>query len=136
MRRLCYLEASMAAWVAPLLGVAGIALYFLVSIRFAVYRRFPWEYLAVVAAALLLSAVELVRTPGPATAAAAAFCVALVAFAGWYFFSYSQYGGRETRPGPGEPFPDFSLPTSSGETFRLGAARGRRILLIFYRGDW
>jgi peroxiredoxin len=35
----------------------------------------------------------------------------------------------------GDPFPDFALPDSTGATFRLSEQRGRRVLLLFYRGD-
>lgn len=31
--------------------------------------------------------------------------------------------------------PDFELPDDRGQTFRLSARRGRRVLLVFYPGD-
>ena len=36
---------------------------------------------------------------------------------------------------PGAEAPDFSLPDQDGETFRLSAQRGQRLLLVFYPGD-
>ncbi|MGC5661652.1 thioredoxin-dependent thiol peroxidase [Micromonospora sp. WMMD723] len=33
---------------------------------------------------------------------------------------------------PGDPAPDFTLPTDTGETFSLAALRGRRVILYAY----
>ena len=35
----------------------------------------------------------------------------------------------------GDEAPDFTLPTASGEPFRLGALRGRKVVLFFYPQD-
>jgi thioredoxin-dependent peroxiredoxin len=35
----------------------------------------------------------------------------------------------------GKPVPDFSLPSTSGTTFRLSAARGSKLVLYFYPKD-
>ena len=37
-------------------------------------------------------------------------------------------------PGPGEPAPDFSLPSTDGGTFDLSEQRGKRVLLYFQEG--
>jgi peroxiredoxin len=47
-----------------------------------------------------------------------------------------MYGDREDRPRVGDRFPAFRLPTSDGGVFDLAAGRGKRHLLIFYRGSW
>ena len=36
---------------------------------------------------------------------------------------------------PGDPAPDFELPTDAGETLRLSALRGRPVVLYFYPKD-
>lgn len=36
----------------------------------------------------------------------------------------------------GKPAPDFALKDQQGKTFRLASMRGKRLLLIFYRGYW
>lgn len=36
---------------------------------------------------------------------------------------------------PGAPAPDFELPTDGGETLRLSALRGRKVVLYFYPAD-
>ena len=51
-------------------------------------------------------------------------------------FAYSMYAPREDRPRVGDRFPDFRLPSSDGAVFDLAAGRGKRHLLIFYRGSW
>jgi len=62
--------------------------------------------------------------------------LAIVVFSAWFVFSFTMYDRREDRPRVGDHFPDFTLPASDGTTFSLAAARGRRVLLIFYRGAW
>jgi len=120
----------------PLLAAGGFGLYFLSSFRLARYRRRPWEFVAIVAAGAALGAYRLVAAPGAATAVAAALAVGILAFACWFLFSFSMYGKREDRPRVGERFPDFALPTSDGRVFRLAETRGRRLLLVCYRGIW
>ena len=36
----------------------------------------------------------------------------------------------------GKPAPDFTVKDQNGNPFQLSALRGRRVLLIFYRGYW
>jgi cytochrome oxidase Cu insertion factor (SCO1/SenC/PrrC family) len=36
----------------------------------------------------------------------------------------------------GQPAPDFTLKDQHSKTFRLASMRGKRVLLIFYRGYW
>ena len=39
-------------------------------------------------------------------------------------------------PAPGQPAPDLALLDQSGTTVRLSAARGKKVVLVFYRGYW
>ena len=126
----------MPTLLGPLLAAGGFGLYFLSSFRLARFRRRPWEFVAIVAAGAALGAYRVVAAPGAATAVAAALAVGILAFACWFLFSFSMYGKREDRPRVGERFPDFALPTSDGRVFRLAEARGRRLLLVCYRGIW
>src|SRR5262245_56389089 len=120
----------------PVVAAAALGLYFLTTFRLAAYRRVPWEWLAVMLAATSFAVARAVREPGAATIVAAAVTWALVVFAAWFLFSFTMYGAREDRPRVGEQFPDFTLPASDGTTFHLAGARGRRLLLVFYRGAW
>ena len=36
----------------------------------------------------------------------------------------------------GQPAPNFALKDQQGKTVRLSLMRGKRVLLIFYRGYW
>jgi cytochrome oxidase Cu insertion factor (SCO1/SenC/PrrC family) len=38
--------------------------------------------------------------------------------------------------GAGKPAPNFTLKDEHGNSFKLGSLRGKRVLLIFYRGYW
>lgn len=122
--------------LAPLVAIGGFAAYFVLSLQLALYRRVPWEFLAVVALGAALGLYALWRRPGLASGASALVSVAVLAVACWYLFSFSMFGPREDRPRVGEVFPDFTLTSSSGAPFHLAARDGRRHLLILYRGDW
>ena len=37
---------------------------------------------------------------------------------------------------PGDPAPDFELPTAARKLVRLSDFRGKRLVLIFIRGTW
>lgn len=45
-----------------------------------------------------------------------------------------EYAFEVGTPGPGEPAPEFTLTTTEGDEFDLGALRGRRVLLYFQEG--
>jgi len=128
----------MPTFVLPLVTLLAFAGYFLpfVVFRRPLYRRVPWEFLAVIAGATALALAQATAAPALGTAIAAALCAGVLAFAAWFFLSFSMYRPREDRPAVGERFPDFTLPTSEGGTFPLTAAHGRRLLVLCYRGDW
>jgi hypothetical protein len=120
----------------PLLAAAGFALYFAAVSRWALWERIPWEFLAISAAGALWSVAWLARGPGLARGAAAGVALAASGFSGWYLLSYSMLGPREDVPRVGDALPAFELPASDGGSFRLADARGRWLILLFYRGDW
>ena len=128
--------ATLATVLGPILVIAGFALYMTTNTQLGRFRRMPWEFLAVSSSGVLHSLGYFVTHPAASTAAAAAISVALMGLLGWFFFSFSMYGAREDRPRVGDRFPDFVLPASDGRVFDFAAARGRRQLLIFYRGSW
>lgn len=126
----------MLTLLGPLVAAAGLGLYFLGTFVFARYRSRPWEFLAITGAGVVLGLARLAAAPGVATGVAAAASVAIAAFSVWFLFFFTMYGPRETRPAVGERFPDFTLPASTGPSFRLADARGRRLLIVCYRGIW
>lgn len=125
------------SWLGLLVALAGFVGYFVAASRFALFEMVPWAFLGVMAVGLALAVVGVVRRPRLVSSVGAALTVGVVAFAGWYLFSYSIFDARETRPAVGDRFPSFAaLPTSTGGTFRLEDARGKHLLLLFYRGSW
>ena len=126
----------MLVFVPPLVAAAAFGLYFLLTFRLTIYRRVPWDVLGVMVAAAALAVHQLVQAPGTATAIGTALTVGIAGFACWFLFSFTMYAPREDRPRVGERFPDFALPASDGGAFRLAEARGRRLLILFYRGAW
>jgi len=120
----------------PVLVLSGFGLYMLSNTQLGRFRRIPWEFLAVSTLGAVVAVATALREGGTASAIAAIVSAALLAFLVWFFFVYSMYGAREARPRAGDRFPDFRLPTSEGGVFDLAAERGKRHLLIFYRGSW
>lgn len=45
-----------------------------------------------------------------------------------------EYAFEVGTPGPGEPAPEFTLTTTEGDEFDLGALRGKKVLLYFQEG--
>jgi hypothetical protein len=110
--------------------IAGFVAYFVATTQLAVFRRIPWESLAVMALGVALGVAAWWRRPRLATRASALLSSAVLAFALWFFFSFSMLPAREDRPAVGDTFPDFALPTSTGGTFQLAAAPDRRHLIV------
>jgi hypothetical protein len=125
-----------AALLAPIIAGGAFVAYVLITTKLGIFRRIPWEFLALSGFGAALGIRALVRRPGVATGLSAVVSVALTGFAFWYVFVLSMFGPREDRPNVGEVFPDFALATSTGGTFRLSEAVGKRHLVILYRGDW
>lgn len=126
----------MTVLAGPVLVVSGFGLYMATNMLFGRFRRMPWEFLAVSALGVAASIVIAIRHGTTASLVAAAVSVALGAFLVWFFFAFSMYPPREDRPRVGDRFPDFRLPTSDRGFFDFAEARGKRLLLIFYRGSW
>ena len=126
----------MGALVGPLLVLSGFGIYMATNNLLGRFRRLPWEFLAVSALGVIVACWLALREDSAANIVVAAVSVTLFAFLVWFFFAYSMYAPREDRPRVGDRFPDFRLPSSDGAVFDLAAGRGKRHLLIFYRGSW
>jgi len=128
--------SALSLLLAPLLVIAGFGLYLGLNFGLGIFRRIPYEALAIAGLGVALGVWRVTREPGVGAGAAALATVALAAYGLWWVFGYSMFGVREDRPAIGDRFPEFALADSRGATFALGSARGRPILLLFYRGDW
>jgi O-antigen/teichoic acid export membrane protein len=124
------------ALIGPLLVLAGFGLYMATNTRYGRFRRIPWEFLAISALGALVGVAIAFARDGAGSWVAAAVGVIGFAFLVWFFFAFTMYGVREDRPRVGDRFPALRLPTSDGRVFDLAAERGRRHLLVFYRGSW
>jgi hypothetical protein len=126
----------MLVLLGPVLVISGFGLYMLSNTQLGRFRRIPWEFLAVSALGVVVAIATGLREGGTASAVAAIASGALLAFLLWFFFVHTMYAAREDRPRVGDRFPEFRLPTSDGGVFDLAVERGKRHLLIFYRGSW
>ena len=130
-------------WIGPLAAFAGVVSYFEVFARFPALRDFPWVNLPLVFLGLGLSVLGVRRAFGsPGTfrkvlaAVGLAFSLLLAAVFVWYvfFFTYQMPPGSQALGLVDAP--DFALTASDGETVRLSDYRGRKVVLVFYRGFW
>ena len=126
----------MRAFLGPVLVVSGFGFYMITNVFLGRFRRMPWEFIALSTMGALVSTTLAFATPSSSTVAAAFVSAGLLAFLYWFFFSFSMYGEREDRPKVGDVFPTFRLPASDGSLYDSISARGKRRLLIFYRGSW
>ena len=126
----------MSALIGPALVIAGFAFYMITNVFLGRFRRMPWEFIALSTLGALVSVAVALVTPSASNVAGALVGGGLLAFLYWFFFSFSMYGPREDRPRVGEVFPAFRLPASDGSLYDSIAGKGKRRLLIFYRGSW
>lgn len=130
-----------AAWVAPLIALAGFLSYFVVFSQWPLFRDFPWLNLLVLTGAVALSVVALRRAaPGWGRAGSVAgLGVSLLLLVGLclYCFVLSYQlpdAGRVV--GEGTEIPALSLAASDGSQIDVAAAAQEKLILVFYRGHW
>jgi hypothetical protein len=134
-----------AIWIGPTLTFVGAVSYFTLFTRFAVTRDFPWVNLPLVLLGLAISCLGAWRGFAPATAyrgkrlGSVGLAVSLL-LAG--LFCFYVFGFSYRLPGPTaasldlREAGDFRLHDQHGRAFRLGELRGRKVVLVFYRGFW
>ncbi len=132
-------------WLGPLVTLIGALSYFMVFARFPATRDFPWVNLPLVALGLVLSGVAVWRAFVHRTVwrgrvlgtAVFVFSLLLALAFNLYVFSLSYM-----LPDPTaltlelEQAPDFTLADHTGGEVRLADLRGRKVVLVFYRGFW
>jgi len=63
-------------------------------------------------------------------------------FIAWLVLLLANTASTQVLPKPqitsaqGKPAPDFTLKDQDGRPFHLASLRGKRVLLVFYRGYW
>lgn len=134
-----------AIWLGPAVTFCGAVSYFTVFVTYPALRDFPWVNLPVVLLGVALSALGLWRafrrSPvfGGKRLGAAGFALSLI-LGGLFVFYIFSFTYRLPAPGAMSrtltDVQDFTLNDHSGQPVRLGELRGRKVVLIFYRGHW
>jgi len=134
-----------AIWLGPVITLIGAVSYFLYFVQFPTLRDTALLNLALVLVGLVLAGyggcqlgrqrgrwlVKVVAATGflASLAIASLFCFYL------FVFSY-QLPAATGAPAVDVSAPDFALPEQHGELVRLADFRGRKLVLVFYRGHW
>ncbi len=132
-------------WIGPLVTLAGAFSYFAFFARFPDLRDFPWVNLPLVLLGLGLTIVAVLRpwrSPerfrGKILGIPAILVSGLLATGfGYYVFGLSYHLPAPTALTASlETAPDPAMKASDGSPFRLSELRGKRVVLVFYRGYW
>lgn len=134
-----------AIWLGPAVTFSGAVSYFTVFVRYPTLRDFPWVNLPLVLLGVALSAFGLLRafrrSPvfGGKRLGTAGFTLSLI-LGGLFVFYVFSFSYRLPDPTLTSrtlsDVQDFSLSDHRGRPFHLGELRGRKVVLIFYRGHW
>ncbi len=134
-------------WLGPLVAFVGAVSYFLVFVRFPVLRDFPWLNLPLVLLGAVLSFagvwvawkrprdIHWRRIKLAVATLGLVFSLGLAHLFVWYIFDYS-YRIPDPVSLAGQQAPDFALTDPAGQTVHLSDFRGKKVLLVFYRGHW
>ena len=133
-----------AIWLGLLLSFVGLFTYGY-TVRFPALRDFPWVNLPLVIVGASLSAVGFWRTVQPRSAYRGKILGLLglgLTLAIAVFFSYTVFFLTTHLPTPTQAAqsmttaPDFTLMNQEGQSVRLRQYRGKKVVIIFYRGYW
>ena len=114
--------------------VAAFVLYIRVPALF-IYWAYPWPVYIVLAAAVG-AAVRSGRRGWRRTLTIGGSGLIAALFVLWTVM-LSQLHRGQLAVRPGDPFPDFTLQTSTKELFSPSQLKGQKAALyVFYRGDW
>lgn len=131
-------------WLGPLVTFAAVVSYFTVFARDPALRDVPWLNLPLALAGVALSIAGLARAwprggPWRRLTACAGLTVSLglaALFVAYVFVISALLPQPERRTLELVEAPDFTLSDESGRAVRLAELRGRKVVLVFYRGFW
>ena len=131
-------------WLGPLLAFAGLASYFTIIVRWQSLSDFPWLNLAVLVAALALSASGLQRAwaqggvlrrcGGIAGLAVSTSCATALVY--YCFFLSYPLPDVALALQTGQPVPQVTLQDDADRAVDLAAVGRGDVVLVFYRGFW
>ena len=133
------------AWIGPALTFAGVVTYFMWFARYPLLRDFPWLNLPLVILGVVLSflgvmAVFGAKRPWSRKLAAAGGLVLSGAlatlFVGYVFVLSSMLPDPRQETMAMEAAPSVTLTDAGGAVVDLADYRGRKAVLVFYRGYW
>lgn len=134
-----------AVWLGLIFSIGGALSYFMYFARFPELRDFPWINLPLVLLGFALSTIGFRRTiKHPLIyrgriSGAFGFVLSLIitVFFNAYIFYFSyQLPASPDAPQVMTPAPDFALTNQRGHLVRLRDYRGKKVVLVFYRGFW
>ena len=133
------------AWIGPALTFTGVVTYFMWFARFPLLRDFPWLNLPLVILGVVLSflgvkAVFSAKRPWSRKLAAGGGLVLSGAlatlFVGYVFVLSSMLPEARQETMAMAAAPSAALTDAGGAVVDLSDYRGRKAVLVFYRGYW
>ena len=133
------------AWLGPVITFAGVATYFGWFARYPILRDFPWLNLPLVILGVVLSflgvkAIFAAKRPWSRKLAAGGGLVLSAAlatlFLGYVFVLSSMLPDAREDTMAMATAPSASLTDAGGSVVDLADYRGRKAVLVFYRGYW
>ena len=134
-----------AVWLGLAFNFAGFFSYFFYFIQFPELRDFPLVNLPLVLVGLLLTGagcLAIYRQGGGVVGkglASLSFLMTLIlaGFFNFYIFSLSyQLPVAAGAPEVNAAAPAFMLSDQNGDQVNLSSYRGKKVVLVFYRGNW
>lgn len=126
----------------PLVTCAGAITYFTTFVHVPGLRDVPWLNLPLAWLGVAFAATGARRSwrtlPGKAAGIVSLALALLLATLFTLFVFVLSYGLPPPTAivVPGAAAPDFALPDASGTPVTLSSLRGRKVLLVFFRGHW
>jgi hypothetical protein len=114
--------------------VGAFALYLWVP-ALLIYWTYPWPVYALLVAAVVVAVRSTRRGKLRLAIIGASSVITMLALLYTLVLSELSHGQLTVRPG--DPFPDFTLQTSTQAQFSPSQLKGQSAALyVFYRGDW
>lgn len=126
-----------AAWIGPLVALAGFFSYFTLAVRHPDLRDSAVVNLALVLGGVAIAGWGVLRRRNWKSWIGFGTAAVIALFFGAYIFAFTnQLPSPDSAPAVGAAAPVLELPDLTGRTMSLDGFRGERVLVVFYRGYW